>query len=472
MKLTKRHKIFLIVFWSLGAVLAVYRVAPYFSSMIPLGYDPGVYRWIFTAYLHLSPWFHFGHVPYWIMHEPLRGILTVLVNKLWISIDTRLTFWLGFFSLLWGFFVFLLTKKYSKQAAIFAMIIFRVSIIQYHAFALCYYKQVLWIDVMLALVLLRNNKKYRSSIPLLIALILLHRTTTLYLWVTSLIYILLQYFSTKKLNTKFILVWIISGAAWMVLYGPLFLRLIADFFHPLVSTIGGSWVQGDFFSMTQFRWFTMFLLALTLYAVYLKIKYKEYDLIFSWLFLGIVRTCIGLLNARRVELFLDLFMILMTGYALFHIFKKSKRRLNGIVYIFVALQMVYYFWYVSENNTPLITKWEMQSIATLEAIIPVDGIVVVTDSAISPWIVWYANRDRIAPGLSDINQRTHAQRDQWRPANGQTKCEMFQVYKSLKRPLYIRQSRLFREENIDWGACFELIREDNFHTLYQIVLWQ
>jgi hypothetical protein len=454
----------------LGIACAVYRVAPYFSSMIPLWYDPWVYRGIFTAYLHLAPWFHFWHVPYRIMHEPLRGILSVIVNKLWISIDTRLTFWLGFFSLLWWCFVFLLTKKYSKQAAIFAMIIFWISIIQYHAFALCYYKQVLWIDVMLALLLLRNNKKYRASIPLLIALILLHRTTTLYLWATSFIFILLQYITTKKLNTKFILVWIISGIAWMALYGPLFLRLIADFFHPLVSTIWWTWVQGDFFSMREFRWFTMFLIAPTLYAVYLKIKHKEYDLIFSWFILWIVRTCIGLLNAKRVELFLDVFMILMTGYALFHLFQKSKWRLNGIVYIFVALQMVYYFWYVSENNTPLITKWEMQSITSLEDVVPENWIVVVTDSAISPRVVGYANRDRIAPWLSDINTRTHTQRNQRRPANGQTKCAMFQVYKKLDRPLYMRESKLFRIEDISWGTCFKFIREDKYHKVYQVVL--
>ncbi len=470
MKHSKRSKIFLTIFLLAWIALAVYRVAPYFSSIIPLGYDPWVYRWIFTAYSHLFPWFHFGQVPYRIMHEPLWWILSVLVSKLWISIDTRLTFWLGFFSILWGVLIFFITKKYSRQAAIFAMIIFRISIIQYHAFALCYYKQILWIDILLALILLRNNKKYRSSIPLLIALVLLHRTTTLYLWATSFIFILLQYFTTKKLNTTFIYIWLISWVAWLALYGPLFPRLIVNFFHPLITTIGWSGEQGDFFSMREFRRFTMFLIVPTVYAVYLKIKNKEYDLIFSWFILWIVRTFVGLLNAKRVELFLDVFMILMTGYALFHIFKKSKWWLNGIVYLFVFLQMVYYFWYVSNNNTPLISPWEMQSITSLQNIVPVNGIVVVTDSAISPRIVGYANRDRIAPWLSDINKRTHTQRNQWRPANGQTKCDMFQIYKNLDRPLYMRESKLFRTENISWGTCFKLIREDQFHKVYQIVL--
>ena len=470
MKKNNRSKIFLSICLLIGIVCAVYRVAPYFSSMIPLGYDPWVYRWIFTAYLHLAPWFNFGQVPHWIMHEPLWWILSVFVSKLWISIDTRLTFWLGFFSILWGVFVFLLTKKYSKQAALFAMIVFRISIIQYHAFALCYYKQVLGIDILLALLLLRNNKKYRSSIPLLIALVLLHRTTTLYLWATSFIFILLQYFSTKKLNTKFIFVWMISGAVWLALYGPLFPRLIINFFHPLITTIGWSGEQGDFFSMREFRRFTMFLIAPTIYAVYLKIKNKDYDLIFSGFILGIVRTSIGLLNAKRVELFLDVFMVLMTWYALFHIFKKSKRRLNGIVYLFVFLQMIYYFWYVSNNNTSLISQWEMQSITSLENVVPQNGIIIVTDSAISPRIVGYAKRDRIGPWLSDMNKRTHAQRNQRRPANGQTKCDMFQIYKNLDRPLYMRESKLFRIEDISWGDCFHLIREDQFHKVYQIIL--
>jgi hypothetical protein len=57
--------------------------------------------------------------------------------------------------------------------------------------------------------------------------------------------------------------------------------LITDFFQPLVTTIGGAGIQGDFFSLKEFWWFTMFLIIPTLYGVYLKIKSKEYDMIFS-----------------------------------------------------------------------------------------------------------------------------------------------------------------------------------------------
>jgi len=471
MKISRRQKIFISLFLAWAIACAIYRVVPYFSSMIPLGYDPGVYRGIYLAYLQLTPWFHFsGNVPYWIMHEPLRGILSVLVSKLWISIDTRLTFWLGFFSLFWWVLVFLVTKKYSKQAAIFAMIIFWISIIQYHAFELCYFKQIIGVDLILLLLYLRNNKKYRRSIPLLIVLVLLHRTTTLYLWATGFLYIFFQYFHTKKINRTFIRVWIISWIVGLALYGQLFPRLILDFFHPLISTVGGAGEQGNFFSLQQFRRFVMFLIAPTLYAVYLKIKNKEYDLVFSGFIVGIIRTSIGLLNAKRMQIHFDVFLILMTGYALFHTFKKSKRRLNGIIYLFIFLQAVYYFWYVSQNRTPLIINWELASIKTLQTILPTNALVVVTDSAVSPRVVWYAERDVIWPWLSDINQRTHAERNQWRPANGKVKCDMFQVYKKLNRPLYMRESKLFREENIAGGTCFKLIREDNFHNLYQIVL--
>lgn len=470
MKTSKRQKIFLSIFLLVGIACAIYKISPYFSHMIPLGYDPGVYRGIYLAYLKLFPFFHFSHVPYWIMHEPLRGILSVLVSKLWMSIDTRLTFWLGFFSLLWWVIVFFVTKKYSKQAAIFAMIIFRISIIQYHAFELCYFKQVIWVDLILFLLYVRNNKKYRRSIPVLIALVLLHRTTTLYLWATSFLYIIFQYIHTKKMNRTFVWVWIISWTVGLALYGPLFPRLILQFFHPLVSTVGGAGEQGNFFSLQQFRRFVMFLIVPTLYAVYLKIKNRDYDLVFSGFIIGVLRTTCGLLNAKRMEIHLDIFLILMTGYTIFHLFQKAKRRKSWLVYFFVFLQMVYYFWYVSENRTPLITQGELTSITSLKTLLPANALIVATDSAISPRVVGYAELDTIAPGLSDINTRTHAQRNQWRPANGQTKCDMFQVYKKLHRPLYMRESKLFRIEDITWGKCFKLIREDKFHKIYEIEL--
>ncbi|MEI7919971.1 MAG: hypothetical protein WCH65_07625 [bacterium] len=59
--------------------------------------------------------------------------------------------------------------------------------------------------------------------------------------------------------------------------------------------------------------------------------------------------------------------------------------------------MMYYIGYVSSNNTPLITPGELTSITTLQDIISTNGIVVGTDSYLSPWIVGYANRDRITP---------------------------------------------------------------------------
>jgi hypothetical protein len=54
--------------------------------------------------------------------------------------------------------------------------------------------------------------------------------------------------------------------------------------------------------------------------------------------------------------------------------------------------------------------------------------------------------------------------------SGAGKCKMFEVYKNLHRPLYMRESKLFREENITGGKCFKLIREDNYHKLYEIIL--
>ncbi len=47
---------------------------------------------------------------------------------------------------------------------------------------------------------------------------------------------------------------------------------------------------------------------------------------------------------------------------------------------------------------------------------------------------------------------------------------MFEVYKNLDRPLYMRESKLFRIENISGGKCFKLIREDQYHKVYEIVL--
>jgi hypothetical protein len=186
--------------------------------------------------------------------------------------------------------------------------------------------------------------------------------------------------------------------------------------------------------------------------------------------MGILWTSLGLLNANRMEIFLDVFIILISWYAIWHIIKYNKKWLRILIYLSLSLQVIYYFGFVSQNNKPLISDWEFLSITSLEEIVPENWLVVVTDSKISPWVVWYANRDWIGPGLSDINKRTHKEWNQRWPMDWEWKCKMFDVYKKLNRPLYMWESKLLREENVKWGDCFELIREDEYHNLYKINL--
>jgi len=77
----------------------------------------------------------------------------------------------------------------------------------------------------------------------------------------------------------------------------------------------------------------------------------------------------------------------MTGYTIVDIIKNKKRWLWTLLYSVLFLQIMYYLGYVSENNTPLISTGEFTSIKTLKDIVPTSGIVVGTDSFLSPWIV-------------------------------------------------------------------------------------
>jgi hypothetical protein len=56
----------------------------------------------------------------------------------------------------------------------------------------------------------------------------------------------------------------------------------------------------------------MILIIPTIYGIYLKIKNKEYDIVLAGVIMGILWTSLGLLNANRMEIFLDVFIILIS----------------------------------------------------------------------------------------------------------------------------------------------------------------
>lgn len=79
-----------IVLW-LWLLFGVSRLFYFIHSNIPLWYDPGMYKEIFSHYRNVISSFDFSVLPQRIRHEPLLGILAGLINKLWVSFDWMVT---------------------------------------------------------------------------------------------------------------------------------------------------------------------------------------------------------------------------------------------------------------------------------------------------------------------------------------------------------------------------------------------
>lgn len=448
---------------------AFFKIFNYQWFFVPLGYDPGIYRGIHLAYVNLMSNFDLANLATRIRHEPFWWVFSIITSKIWISIDVLISYIAWAFSVLWGFCIYMVSKKHNKSFAILAMILFRFSIVQYHSFELLYYKQIIWIDFILLIIYLWQKKSYLLSFPLLLWLIVLHRNSSIYLaWTTSL-YLLFQIIYHKKIERKLIVLWILTGSIAMIFYGPLIPRLILKFLEPLVSTSWWSWIQGVFWWLKDFLRFNMFLIPLSIWGLYIKIKKKQFDFIFRWYIFWLIRASIGLLNYKRTLIFRDIFIILMSIPALERLFFQKKIRLASILNVVLFLQFLYLVGYVRENHIWYLDYWQLESIKNLADTTPSSAVIVTSDSYFTPWILWYSERSWLSPWLSDLNTRDHSDRRKWRDNKWDIKCEMFQeTFWTLNRPMYLRQAKHFRQENLKDGDCFELEQNGEYHMLFRI----
>ncbi len=440
---------------------------------IPLGYDPGLYKLMWQAYIQLWTQRNFSLLPAWIQHmyEPLLGmrwaLVAVVMSWSWalavstVFPDWMLTRWRVGVNVFLPLCLYVVGRKISQPVAIFALVFGVLSCTQWEVFWWAYRKQLLWICLLLVTLRLWMDHRRWVSVPVVSAVLLVNRPAGVVLVLIGGIRALVQMMFG---NVKYISPWsvkrwtirmrtigvLVSGILVALPVGRVFVhdQIVAlrwafwDSFADLpqrndvyqqwwsfLTTIeyirAGRWtIAGGIVAMgmriygfRKWKWTS----TSTSTSTYASLQHERWMIVIGTLLLALRVFGQGFFFQRMIG-YLDVFLMLMLAYlcgeirASTHLKIFQKNILWVILGSVIVVTTVFFgrMLRLGSVEAPRREAWitapELRFIETLSARTPRNALVIVPSRWYSPWVWGWSQRDVIAPALFDYNTRTQ---DEW-----------------------------------------------------------
>jgi len=385
-------------------IILIIRVVPFSFSEAPLGYDTGIYKKNIENFSITLPNLPQVSEGAWLEKEPCGLYLsTNLLSLIGFSSEQILYGYYILLNLLLGLSIYVLVKKFFNQnAAICSLFIFALSLTQFHAYWMVYYKNIAGLFLMLMALYLLRQKSW-LVIPIAGFLGGLHRPTFLIFALA-----LFLHFIFNK-NKKYLL---ICGISILVIAFSLYIhnfqaifQFLSFNFGKIIKTFGPGAGGGTFFNFGLYRQIITFYLPFAVLGLIYLIKKRRFNYLFFWFILNFIIVYFNLIFHNRFIIHLDIIVIILAGIGASYILGRLLPRLTGKMAISVLLiGAVYILGSVVLNTKPLIIKEELEEIKSFSTFVKEDEYVMATDSFYSPWIYGYSQRKTIAPGLFEYNK--------------------------------------------------------------------
>lgn len=429
-----------------GALILVLvtRIIPYFSEAVPLGYDPGLYKYLFE-----NPF-----AAEWLkgMYPLLYSIIMFVLNFLLGEIVTIYILPVILSLLICYVLYYVVKKLFSKEAGLIAAVLFAVSITQFQAYWFAYYKNMIGIMLLLiSLLLISDKKRFNLSLILIGGIIAgIHRPAFFLFGLTYLISFLID---LKGIKSKQFWSCILNGSSIILLAIIFNFDRIKEYLFSGLIAVGDSVANlsggsGTFFGIESYVLFTLPFIpfAITGFLKYFK---KHRELTIASLIV-LIMVIFQLFFHNRFIIYLDIFVIMFASLGFIELMKSKKIFGYILLSVFVLISILLILSHASNSNA-LISQQEFNEIKSFNEILPENATILVTDKYYSPWLKGYVYRTVYAPGLfEDINMN----RDDW--LNFWTGVKREEYLNDFNKPLYIhvgeRQKQYSFEED-----CFKQI---------------
>jgi len=453
------------------------------TSVLPLGYDPGMYKAVFESYSWLSDrdrWL----LPEWIqkMYPPFVWMfMSIFWKTLWVSFNRVVhsgIVWVVWLLLLW---IYYYTKQlFWRKAALITVAFASTSFVLYNLYRRGYFKQLFALFFLLVTLWAFTQKKWRVAIPLIMAWMVSQRPVLIIMALIFFLWWLFQKQWSKDNRIDYLLCFGVAVTGVLSLYWPLVSKSLIPLISPFISKIGVStwadWFQagGTFLTIVDYlktSWVSFFFwLIWRIFS--LKIRTKSWR-VYSWVvILLLLRVFLWWFFFQRLIGYLDVFLLVWVWIVGAKISEKRKRWWIGVLFLWIThTAMSLYRW--QQIRYPIIEQEEFTFIQQINSLIEEESLIIVPWAQYSPWIKWWTHATVVAPWLFDTNKRWRTDwlwQEKRRNASPEQKCEnVMNEFWNMWRKMYVWIWSKQELADVTW-ACFQLIRAgwDPFHALYRL----
>jgi len=380
------------------------RFVPLMKSPVPLGYDPGYYRYTMDFYASALPQIPEADLPTWIKEMYPQG-LPVLTDLTYIVAGAdamdNIRYLFPFLGALLVFPIFTVTRNiFGPRAGIIAALLYAVSYTQFEVFTYFYFKNVLGLLFLLLAIYALDKEKYVLMTLMFAALGIFHRPEFLLF-----AFILVPCF---LINRRREIIYAVLGTAiliipfwitrWEINWGVLSGAMEAAMTNIQTGEgLGG----GTFF---DFETYTRFAIAYLPFAIiggmYLAVK-KHCNSVFFFLIISAIIVIARLFFFNRFIIPLDIAVIILAAVGIDYTLLNRKRtwKAVGVVagILLLATALIPTIHSVNESE-PLITEEQLQAVEWLKENTGENAYVLATTND-APWVLGWSDRRVIAPGL-------------------------------------------------------------------------
>ena len=454
----------LLLLVSIIIILAT-RIIPYFDNSIPLGYDPGIYKYSFEMYEQYLPNLPFTELDLWLQRSEPQGFFT-LTNILYIFGFSTDQIMIPFFiltQLILGLIIYTITKHFfGKKEATIAIFLYAISIIEFKVYWFFYIKNVLGLIFLLTSFYLYSKKKYLPAALVAGFLAGTHRPTFFLFTIMFGLNFILDYKNLKNnLKTGLLITFICLG-----FYIGKFDQLLFTILIPTLQEPAG---PGTFLDFFQYQFSILIYLPFAVMGGIYLFKQKEKRILLIGAIVCLVIVAFQLIFYNRFIIFLEIFVLIIAAYGIkLFLEMDTKKVIQYFILTLFIITSIFAIFQESTNSTPLIIQEELDAIKLINTMTEQNAKILVTNSHYSPWVKGYTTRITIAPGLFDEDKWNRTKWEYfWNSADENQINSMLLDY---EKPIYVFiSSKSFGNNEKFQGNCFEKIILNNNALLYKYI---
>lgn len=434
------------------------RLCPYRQNPVPLGYDPGFYKYTMEVYIHALPDIPEESLPVWMKEMQEQGLFVLMVMLHLLARLDPLDALTSLFPLLCGLLtlpLFMLARSiFNERVAFIAAALYAGSYTQYTAFTYLYFKNIIGLILLLLAIYALEKRRYAVFTLMYAALGIYHRPEFL----LSSLTLVAQFIKTrdKNLIAGILLTAVLITPFWLPRFA-LNWKIMTGVAGSAVSALQGTPIGGGtFFGYETYRWISLAYLPFGLVGTLaVTLKRNFHTLLFYFLICGTI-VILKLFFYNRLLIDLDLALLILAAagieYTFVHLLSTQfpapshRTRMNetvlkalaGLAIGIIILSSGLVTLKSATQIKPLLNEDQLQAITWLATNTEPESSVLAT-SYDAPWVLGWSDRKVVAPGL--FHWDTHT-KSEWLEFLSTSDVNLTRRFLArYEHPLYIYYSR-------------------------------